>query len=218
MDIELSNTGKLKDIKRRIHHYNLRFPTSELAQTTGFQKSNISSMLNGKKPVSDTFWRKVIDNYPMDEDKILPYANPVGSDRHQDKWANVPPDDWDPDQVVEYYPEPAMVEIVNMVQRHIMVINNLEKQHNENLAAIRKEYYDKMVKYKQLIFKILHFEGLVYQNIATLKDGKDPGKELESFEKRKQEILIDMMRIEDPAFVKAPIGFEPSEIKNSKKK
>lgn len=40
-----------------------RFPVADLIKNTGEDKGNVSKMWNGKKPVSEAFWKKFISHY-----------------------------------------------------------------------------------------------------------------------------------------------------------
>lgn len=49
---------------------NLRFPNAELSKVTGYNKSNVSSFLNGKKPTPDNFIDKIIEEFELNRDEI----------------------------------------------------------------------------------------------------------------------------------------------------
>lgn len=65
--------NRLNEIQSRINEYGIRFPVSQIADDTGFDKGNVSSMLKGKKPISDNFWTKFQEVYPPKDLLILPH-------------------------------------------------------------------------------------------------------------------------------------------------
>lgn len=59
-----NGNNRLEIIQSRIDQYGIRFPIAELEERLGFDKGYISSLLKGKKPVSDNFWSKFNETYP----------------------------------------------------------------------------------------------------------------------------------------------------------
>lgn len=60
---------RLKLILDRIAQYDIRFPIAEISQKLKADKGNVSSMLKGKKPVSDNFFTSFTDAYPDKNEK-----------------------------------------------------------------------------------------------------------------------------------------------------
>lgn len=60
--------NRLQIIQSRINQYGIRFPIAELESKLGFDKGYVSALLNGKKPVSDNFWSKFNEAYPIKVD------------------------------------------------------------------------------------------------------------------------------------------------------
>lgn len=54
---------RLKWLNERIEELGLRFPVAELSRELGFNKGNVSAMLNGSKPISENFFTSFIKHY-----------------------------------------------------------------------------------------------------------------------------------------------------------
>lgn len=81
------NDQRLETIKNRLKAHGVRFSVSDIAKKTGFDKGNISAMLNGSKVISDNFWTKFLAAYPEKKGSGLGKA-PAISEGETDKAGN----------------------------------------------------------------------------------------------------------------------------------
>jgi hypothetical protein len=73
---------RLAMIKQDLALLNLRFPISTLVKRTGLDKGNISKMLSGIEPCSDSFFDRF---YAAFQDKLIALASknaPIPIDKH----------------------------------------------------------------------------------------------------------------------------------------
>lgn len=64
---------RLEIVQSRINQYGMRFPVANIAGRIKFDRGYISSVLNGKKPMSDNFWSKFNEAFP---DKTIKESAP----------------------------------------------------------------------------------------------------------------------------------------------
>lgn len=62
---------RLEIVQNRINQYGMRFPVANIAGRIKFDRGYISSVLNGKKPMSDNFWSKFNEAFPDKTEKRL---------------------------------------------------------------------------------------------------------------------------------------------------
>lgn len=55
---------RLEIVQSRIDQYGMRFPVAMIADKIKLDRGYISSVLNGKKPMSDNFWSKFDSAFP----------------------------------------------------------------------------------------------------------------------------------------------------------
>ncbi len=67
--LQISQAERLRILQERINQYDIRFPIAELNSKLGADMGNISSMLKGKKPISDNFFTSFCEIYPEKNEK-----------------------------------------------------------------------------------------------------------------------------------------------------
>lgn len=65
----MSQSERLDYIKARIKELKIRFPNAELSEKLGENQGNVSSMLNGRRDISEKFWKRFIAEYGPPENQ-----------------------------------------------------------------------------------------------------------------------------------------------------
>lgn len=164
---------RLAIVQSRISQYGMRFPVAMIAEHTKLDRGYISSVLNGKKPMSDNFWSKFNKHFPEKS------VNKSGENGSNGMLATANPAD--PITILNQWREDVERKYQDSNRRElalINIINSYLKDMAINLAQGQKELKEQIFVNGEHLAGLLEGlrQGLAAGRVpATLKKDKGIG-------------------------------------------